>query len=813
MHTTEPFANLQFFPTPMSLAIRALAMFRNQDFRRVIDTSAGEGDLLRALTHKLDKQRHSPRVRIDAIEIDLTKHPLLHAQGYSVVGMDFLKYQSLAGYSHVLMNPPFLRGAEHVLKAWDLLWDGEIVAILNAETLRNPCDKFRKRLVRLIQSYGEALYVGQPFTSPDAKIKTDVEVVMIRLHKQADIQKDIVGDILSNLKNEDAPDLYEVDETYRNAVALPNSTLENLVRCFNAAVIAMRESVIAESKRSYYQTMLGKSLTEASTIQDGNTESVKDVQVSLLAGYDDLKERGWNSVLHSSEIHQRLSSKAYQQLKAQFDQVKKMEFTVSNIYGFLLGLVESQGDMQMQMVCDVFDEITKYHSENRVYYRGWESNDKHRTAGFRIKTSRFILPRQEICTSGPASGTHQLLSDLDRVFALLDGKAEPDVKLAHACRMQSDELRDAQRVCSSYFDVRYYKGTGTMHFYPRHPKLIDRLNRMVGRQRGWLPPPDAPVHESFWLQYDQAETLDSQFHKTLARNARPGRDRPTWRIDAGTQEERDRAMDEINAALEQVHTNNGIEVKFEYLLAAADSPALLSGPEGCIAQPVQDAREQVSEFIDTLPTEFEFKESIPADLPLIEGGIILRTWEHRTPPTEGLTWEQHDSYLWLSASLDQMANIDLESLKKWTREQCRDDFNAILPVTQDDEKQLLLTSLGSEENVDLVMNMKRRWRMENFRDIQGLPYSTARALLEQTRSGNRGQLLQLPDVGEDQPGSIDIPVIGNESVMDIEAVNIVEIQDVEVIPVIAPQAQPKREPIRRQQAPAVDHQQLDMFAA
>lgn len=31
------------------------------------------------------------------------------------------------------MTPPFASGVEHVLKAWNLLYDGELVAILNAE--------------------------------------------------------------------------------------------------------------------------------------------------------------------------------------------------------------------------------------------------------------------------------------------------------------------------------------------------------------------------------------------------------------------------------------------------------------------------------------------------------------------------------------------------------------------------------------------------------------------------------------------------------------------------------------------------------
>ncbi|WP_163120537.1 DUF4942 domain-containing protein, partial [Acinetobacter pittii] len=69
-----------------------------------------------------------------------------------------------------------------------------------------------------------------------------------------------------------------------------------------------------------------------------------------------------------------------------------LDFSASNVYSFLIGLIDARGDMLVQMACEVFDEITRYHSENRVYYEGWKSNDRHRTAGWRIKHTRFILP-------------------------------------------------------------------------------------------------------------------------------------------------------------------------------------------------------------------------------------------------------------------------------------------------------------------------------------------------------------------------------------------------------------------------------------
>ncbi len=51
--------------------------------------------------------------------------------------------------------------------------------------------------------------------------------------------------------------------------------------------------------------------------------------------------------------------------------VKKLNFTDINIRG--LELVENQGDMNIEMLLDYFDEITKYIPENSAYYRSWKS--------------------------------------------------------------------------------------------------------------------------------------------------------------------------------------------------------------------------------------------------------------------------------------------------------------------------------------------------------------------------------------------------------------------------------------------------------
>ena len=52
------------------------------------------------------------------------------------------------------MNPPFSNGDKHLLKALQMQEKGgNIVCLLNAETLRNPYTESRKELIRQLDKY------------------------------------------------------------------------------------------------------------------------------------------------------------------------------------------------------------------------------------------------------------------------------------------------------------------------------------------------------------------------------------------------------------------------------------------------------------------------------------------------------------------------------------------------------------------------------------------------------------------------------------------------------------------------------------
>ena len=90
-HTGEKMQDYQFYPTPHSLAEKAWGLFKDREISRVLDPSAGDGDLLHAYG-KFDRYSSMNRQIgvVDAIEIDASHHANLEAKGIRVVGFDFI---------------------------------------------------------------------------------------------------------------------------------------------------------------------------------------------------------------------------------------------------------------------------------------------------------------------------------------------------------------------------------------------------------------------------------------------------------------------------------------------------------------------------------------------------------------------------------------------------------------------------------------------------------------------------------------------------------------------------------------------------
>lgn len=115
-----------FFPTPRPLIERMLDEADIQDGHKVLEPSAGKGDILDAV-----KARH-PEADAEGLEINSDLRGIIEAKGHKLAGHDFMEHKG--EYDRVVMNPPYESGqdAEHVRHAFGMLKPGgRLVAVIS----------------------------------------------------------------------------------------------------------------------------------------------------------------------------------------------------------------------------------------------------------------------------------------------------------------------------------------------------------------------------------------------------------------------------------------------------------------------------------------------------------------------------------------------------------------------------------------------------------------------------------------------------------------------------------------------------------
>ena len=505
----------QYYPTPPALVADMQSTFKNSFLRgncEILEPSCGTGDLLKYVP------RHGPDDvsfhKADALEINPDRlSQLSRIKELSVVGHDFLSFEPEKMYSHIIMNPPFRSGAKHLLHAWDISYNTEIVCLLNAETFRNSESRDYKLIRDLIDEHGSYEFRENEFTCPESQRKTTVETVIIYLLKQTPASESFLDGLYQDIEE---PKFNHVD--FNNGeLAIPANVIQNAVMNYNKAKEVLHRkiesSAVLRAEYSRYSSIFGGSLVETSAEASKRQESSTRARFlaqpdQMLEAYNEeissLKQSAWNYVLTGIGFYKQLSNQASKKFRSEFAQVSKLAFTEANIHGFLYGVSLQRGAMDDEMMLSLFDKITERYQDNRQYYRSWKSNEKHRSAAWRIKMSRIVLPITVRSDWGDrfAYDAEAQLLDLDKCLAALDGakRVEDTFGLCQAMK----EKRHNGRHDSDYFEYRCY--SSTIHLYPKRKDLIDRLNRTVGRLRAWLPEEEDQATPEFWENYDSQQT-------------------------------------------------------------------------------------------------------------------------------------------------------------------------------------------------------------------------------------------------------------------------------------------------------------------
>ena len=196
-----------FFPTPKNLIEKMLEEYKTKPLpKNILEPSAGKGDIIDYINKIQNKRKQQSNIY--AFEfVEELRNIIKQKDNCQILGNDFLQYQNSKSknkskninFDLILMNPPFDKGVNHVLHAWDLLSrEGQVIALLNKHTYYNAYNSHRLKLKSIIDQFGEVEYLGDCFTSQEKVERTaQVGVVLLKIKKKADSKYQDIGINLS----------------------------------------------------------------------------------------------------------------------------------------------------------------------------------------------------------------------------------------------------------------------------------------------------------------------------------------------------------------------------------------------------------------------------------------------------------------------------------------------------------------------------------------------------------------------------------------------------------------------------------------
>ena len=476
----------EFYPTPMSVAGRMVGKIDWEHVYTVLEPSAGKGNLLDALNARLrHNHRNDNRLDVDCLEVDDNLRAILKDNGWRVVGEDFFDYSTVKKYDAVLMNPPFSEGDKHLLRAISLLernGGGQIVCLLNENTIKNPYSRSRKELQRKLDKYGAQYeYLRGAFRK--AERQTDVDTVIVWLTVPEPPVRSRIMDYLKKARAET-----ESGPLTREVARRGTNWIEQMVMDFEmdaaATIRFLRE----------YEGIRGHLHGLYLNIDGTKTDAITSYTINRQL--KEVREHYWRKLLNDSRFAM-VVGKMTSTMRDEYDRnitvFSNCDFSRDNIK---LLVNEIQGQLNMGLKAEMlklFDTFTSYdlrHDSDHIhYYNGWKTNKCYKVG------KKVIVPMYTAFLTWAKDDDlreYEVQSFLDNIQKVLDfldrGQTSWSPTLLEKIRLANSQS-GFKKVETHYFWATFYK-KGTCHivFKPDMMHVVDRLNIFAAMKKTWLPP-------------------------------------------------------------------------------------------------------------------------------------------------------------------------------------------------------------------------------------------------------------------------------------------------------------------------------------
>lgn len=528
----------EFYPTPQSLVMKMLEGIDWNYIYTILEPSAGKGDILRAIAQLTHTHYCRHDLDIDCIEIDPNLRQILKynfsdtrkqelrnrereledsrvynrnthryeelpldkkleyqninleletffGQGIHIVHDDFLTYNPFKTYDLIIMNPPFSNGDKHLLKALKLQEKGgNIICLLNAETIKNPYTETRRALIEQLNKHNAQIeYIENAFVS--AERQTGVEIALIKVHIE---QTQEESDIYNHFKKaENYEDVYEeitdleVSDYIKAAINRFNIEVKSGIE-----LIRQYRAMMPYISRNFGEDRWDKE--PILRLTDSNERGYGSISINDFVKAVRLKY--WKALLQNPKFIGRLTSKLQQEYREQVNKLANYDFTEFNI-----SILSAEMNTKIKQgieeeIIAMFDRLTSEHSwypetqKNKHYYDGWATNKAHKI------DKKVIIPCYGIFDSWDGKPrTYEAvhtLEDIERILNFLDGGMTEEVN-SRSFIDYNFKQGITKNIQQKYYTATFYK-KGTVHLTFTCPELIERFNIYAAQNKKWLPP-------------------------------------------------------------------------------------------------------------------------------------------------------------------------------------------------------------------------------------------------------------------------------------------------------------------------------------
>ena len=521
----------EFFPTPKEIAIRMVRPYLNRlGCARILEPSAGNGAILDTITEDIPyvyeneigkKYELTTKARLEniyCIEMNPELQMILQQKRYRLLASDFLTYTPDHDFDLLIMNPPFSQGDLHLLHAWEILREGDIACLLNAETIRNPYTKTRKLLASIIAEHGSVEELGSCFHNADNA--TDVEVALVRLHKE-DTRGSVFDLGAEGFKQEQAPNLAQEAacigqnleqsnqlDAYLRAWALTKDYAVEFIKSYQKLHLYLSAFLSSQTTNNQHKDAGADIIVSTvKALTENNTP--KGAQRAYEGFIDETKARVWNTIIYGMGLEKYMTSTMKETMKRFREAQGSFELNKENIMKLFQLLMANIGNIMKSNIVSVYDTFTRYYDGNTSCTEGWKTNKQYRA------NSKIILPN--IADAGfmpqrygynayfkTSWSADQTLGDIDKAMCWLSGTSYDSLddeplknfnqienlkgqgeRMTITAVLKSIPVGNQDWHESAFFLVKAFK-KGTVHLQFRDEDLLNKFNITVNEGKNQL---------------------------------------------------------------------------------------------------------------------------------------------------------------------------------------------------------------------------------------------------------------------------------------------------------------------------------------